>query len=96
LEAGERDARAQEVVTEVDVATLADLRPGERGVIRGFRCTVPLMQRLLEMGLTRGTVVDVIRLAPLGDPMEFRLRGYYLSLRRAEARLIEIEPEARP
>ena len=84
------------MASAVKVASLADLRPGQRGVIRAFRCTVPLMQRLLEMGLTRGTVVDVIRLAPLGDPMEFRLRGYYLSLRRAEAGLIEVEPEAHP
>ena len=75
---------------------LADLAVGRRGVVHAFRCAGPLMQRLLEMGLTRGTPVEVIRLAPLGDPLEIRLRGYYLSLRKAEARLIEIEPEKRP
>jgi len=47
------------------------------------------------MGLTRGTEVEVIRVAPLGDPMEIRLRGYFLSLRKAEAGLIEIDGEPR-
>jgi len=82
--------------TSSTVATLADLDVGTRGTIRDFHCALPLMQRLLEMGLTRGTTVEVIRLAPLGDPMKIRLRGYYLSLRKAEASLIEVEPEAQP
>lgn len=62
------------------------LEPGERGTIQGIRNATPrVRQRLLEMGLTRGTIVEVIRLAPLGDPMEISLRGYRLSLRREEA-----------
>jgi ferrous iron transport protein A len=75
--------------------TLADLHAGDRGTVGGFLCAIPLMQRLLEMGLTRGTGVEVIRLAPLGDPLEIRLRGYYLSLRKAEARCIQVIPECR-
>jgi len=78
------------------MATLAELDVGDRGAIRTFHCAVPLMQRLLEMGLTRGTTVEVVRLAPLGDPMQIRLRGYDLSLRKAVASLIEVETEARP
>lgn len=76
--------------------TLAGVAVGSRATVRTFRCAAPLMQRLLEMGLTRGTEVEVIRVAPLGDPMEIRLRGYYLSLRKAEAGLIEIDAEPRP
>jgi ferrous iron transport protein A len=72
-------------------ATLAGLAVGGRGAIRTFACAAPLMQRLLEMGLTRGTEVEVIRVAPLGDPIEIRLRGYFLSLRKAEAALIRID-----
>jgi Fe2+ transport system protein FeoA len=48
-------------------------------------------RRLMEMGLTRGTAFEVVRYAPLGDPIEIRVRGYNLSLRRNEARAIAVE-----
>jgi ferrous iron transport protein A len=48
--------------------------------------------RLLEMGLTPGVELSLIGVAPLGDPMEFQVRGYRLSLRKAEAARIEVEP----
>lgn len=51
-----------------------------------------LRRRLLDMGLTPGTVVKLVRMAPLGDPMQLCLRGYKLSLRREAASDIEIEP----
>ncbi len=51
-----------------------------------------LRRRLLDMGLTPGTMVKLVRMAPLGDPMQLCLRGYRLSLRRDVARDIEIEP----
>ncbi|MFI3244364.1 MAG: ferrous iron transport protein A [Akkermansia sp.] len=47
-----------------------------------------LRQRILDMGLTRGAKVQVLKLAPLGDPMEISVRGYELSLRKAEAEQI--------
>ena len=50
----------------------------------------PLRQRILDMGLTKGTTVTVQKLAPLGDPMEITVRGYQLSLRKAEAECILI------
>jgi ferrous iron transport protein A len=50
-----------------------------------------LRRRLLEMGFCNGATVEVVRRAPLGDPIEFRLRGYYLSLRAEEARHVRIE-----
>lgn len=48
-------------------------------------------RRLMDLGLIRGTVVEVVRTAPLGDPIEVRLRGFMLSLRRAEAEHITVE-----
>lgn len=45
-----------------------------------------LIQRLMEMGITEGEVLEVVRLAPLGDPLEIRIRGYELSLRKSEAK----------
>jgi Fe2+ transport system protein FeoA len=50
-----------------------------------------ILQRLMEMGLIRGTEIKVIRFAPLGDPMEIFIRGYQLSLRLSEAALVEVE-----
>ena len=50
-----------------------------------------LKRRLMDMGLTRGVLVTVRKLAPLGDPMELTLRGYELSLRKADAESIEVE-----
>ncbi len=50
-----------------------------------------LKRRLMDMGLTRGVTVTVRKLAPLGDPIEITLRGYELSLRKADAALIEVE-----
>lgn len=52
----------------------------------------PLRCRLLEMGVLPGTEVTLVRRAPLGDPLELRLRGYALSLRRDEADAIVVEP----
>ncbi|MFI3242697.1 MAG: ferrous iron transport protein A [Akkermansia sp.] len=49
-----------------------------------------LRQRILDMGLTRGTKVQILKLAPLGDPMEISIRGYELSLRKAEAEQIVV------
>lgn len=70
---------------------LNTLGPGDQGTVGGL--TTPsfeVRQRLLEMGLTKGIVVTVIRVAPLGDPIEIELRGYRLSLRRKEAEAVII------
>lgn len=50
----------------------------------------PVRRRILDMGIVKGTEVEILRKAPLGDPIEFRLRGYNLSLRKTEAELIEV------
>lgn len=64
---------------------LSALRPGERAMIGRLDGGGPVRQRLLELGLTPGTAVTLVRLAPLRDPMEIRVRGYQLCVRRAEA-----------
>ncbi|HEY3286733.1 MAG TPA: FeoA family protein [Gemmatimonadaceae bacterium] len=70
--------------------SLDRLAIGERGVIASVDCPPPIARRLMELGLTPGTEVEMIRRAPLGDPMEIAVRGVHLSLRRTEARGIDV------
>ncbi len=70
---------------------LGSLAVGESGRIVGFTLPDDLRQRLLELGLTKGTLCKVVRFAPLGDPLELEIRGYRLSLRKAEAEGVLIE-----
>ena len=72
------------------MTTLRDLAPGESGIVAGWVGGSPL-PRLLEMGILEGTEVQVVRLAPLGDPIEIKLRGYHLSIRKSEAEQIEVD-----
>jgi len=73
-------------VAEVSLNTLL---PGQRGTVERIESSVgSVRQRLLELGLIRGTVVELIRFAPLGDPMEVRIRGYRLSIRKDEAEAV--------
>lgn len=75
------------------MTTLNDLQIGQCGKVVGYSDEdEALLQRILEMGVNRGVTVEVVRVAPMGDPIEVSLRGYQLSVRRSEARLIEIEP----
>lgn len=69
---------------------MADLRPGEGGTVRRVVGRDGMAVRLLEMGFLPGVRVDLRKLAPLGDPMELRLRGFHVSVRRDEARRIEL------
>ena len=70
--------------------TLADLSPGQRAEIVSLAGDPALVQRLYEFGLLEGEQVEVVGFAPLGDPMEIRLRDYRLSLRRKEAAGISV------
>ena len=77
--------------------TLGALRPGQSGVIVSVKNSdAPVRRRLVDMGLTPGSRVTVIKVAPFGDPIEVRLRGYELSLRGSDAEQIVIgEPPKR-
>ena len=71
--------------------TLKDVKIGESAVIEKLHGEGALKRRIMDMGLTRGTQVYVRKVAPLGDPMELTVRGYELSVRKADAELIEVE-----
>jgi len=71
---------------------LSSLPPGGHAVITEIRIPVEHRARLLEMGLLVGTPVELVRFAPLGDPIEIKVRGYHLSLRRHEAEQILVRP----
>lgn len=71
--------------------TLNDLRPGEFGIITDMRMTGIMRRRLTDLGITAGTKISMIRSAPFGDPLEFSILGYNLSLRRSEAQNIIVE-----
>ncbi|MGB5694058.1 MAG: FeoA family protein [Polyangiales bacterium] len=75
--------------------SLADLELGQEAEIASVDCERGLSRRLMEMGLLPGTHVRVVRVAPLGDPIELRVRNYSLSVRRTEAAKIAVSPEDR-
>ena len=70
--------------------TLKDVKVVETVVIEKLHGEGALKRRVMDMGLTKGTEVYVRKVAPLGDPMELTVRGYELSVRRADAELIEV------
>ena len=71
--------------------TLNNLKVGQSGRILKNRTKGAIKQRFMDMGITKGVVVKVIKIAPLGDPIEVELRGYNLSIRKDDAKNIEIE-----
>ncbi|HET7461195.1 MAG TPA: FeoA family protein [Longimicrobium sp.] len=70
---------------------LSELDPGERGKVTAVEGDADAVRRLMDLGLIRGTTVEMVRRAPLGDPMEVRVRGFMLTLRRSEAEHITVE-----
>ena len=72
--------------------TLDELDQGGLARVTGVAGGDAISQRLLEMGLTPGVQVRLIGAAPLGDPLELEIRGYRLSIRRAEAARVDIDP----
>ena len=69
------------------------MKIGQRGRIDQLLDAGEILQRLLEMGLTPGADIEVVRFAPLGDPIDIKIRGYHLSLRRQEADVIQVKLE---
>jgi len=70
---------------------LSSLSPGTQAVVAEIRIPPEHRARLLEMGLLVGTPVELVRFAPLGDPVEIKVRGYHLSLRRHEAEQVLVK-----
>jgi Fe2+ transport system protein FeoA len=80
----------------MDVTPLASLVPGEAGVISELQGDDSLRVRLMEMGLIRGERVQVLKYAPLGDPLELDVAGYHLSIRKQDAQRILVAPASTP
>lgn len=77
-----------------DLIKLSELAVGASAVVREFPRTGPAFIRLREMGLLAGTPVTLVRTAPLGDPLEIKIRGYHLTLRKDEAEHVLVAPAA--
>ena len=71
--------------------TLKDAKVGETVKVVRLNGAGPVKRRIMDMGITKGVDVYIRKVAPLGDPLETTVRGYELSIRRADAEMIEIE-----
>ena len=71
--------------------TLDCVRPGESVTVQRLQGQGPVKHRIMDMGITKGVEIYVRKVAPLGDPVEITVRNYELSLRKADAELIEVE-----
>jgi ferrous iron transport protein B len=77
------------------MTTLYDLNEGEEGIILKIKGRGQFRQRLSEMGFVVGKKVEVIKKAPLRDPIEYKIMGYHISLRNSEAQLIEVDRDSK-
>ena len=71
--------------------TLKNVKVGETVKVVKLHGEVAIKRRIMDMGLTKGVEVHVRKVAPLGDPMELTLRGYELTLRKADAEMVEVQ-----
>ena len=71
--------------------TLKDVKVGQTAKVIKLHGEGAVRRRIMDMGLTKGVEIFVRKVAPLGDPMELAVRGYELSLRKADAEIIEVE-----
>lgn len=86
------EVMAREAVKEEGASVrLRDMKPGQKGKITALGQGTAAVRRMVEMGVTRGALVEVERVAPLGDPIEIKVKGYHLSIRREEAGGILVE-----
>lgn len=71
---------------------LSDLKVNQKGIILALNIkNIKVKRHLLDMGLTRGTCVEIKKIAPLGDPIDIAVRGYELAIRKADLKQIEVE-----
>lgn len=73
------------------VKALSNLHPGERCVVIKVTGSGPIHRRIIDMGIVPGTKIKVEKYAPLGDPLEIKVKGFNLSLRKMEADTIQVE-----
>ncbi|RDU24713.1 FeoA family protein [Anaerosacchariphilus polymeriproducens] len=71
--------------------TLKEIKCGETVIVTKLSGTGPVKRRIMDMGITKGTEIFIRKVAPLGDPIEVKVRGYELSLRKEDAQMIEVE-----
>ncbi len=71
--------------------TLRDIKVGKSATVVKVQGEGPLRRRIMDMGITKGTLLKVRKVAPLGDPIEITVRGFQLSLRKEDAAMIEVE-----
>ena len=71
--------------------TLRDVKVGDTTRVVKLHGEGAVKRRIMDMGITKGTEIFVRKVAPLGDPIELNLRGYELSLRKADAEMVEVE-----
>ena len=73
------------------MSTLKDVKVGSTVTVKKIVGEGPVKRRIMDMGITKGVQVYVRKVAPLGDPVEVTVRGYELSIRKADAEIIEVE-----
>ena len=73
------------------MTTLKDVKCGQTVKVKKVEGAGPIRRRIMDMGITKGSEIYVRKVAPLGDPIEINIRGYELSLRKADAEMIVIE-----
>ena len=71
--------------------TLKDAKVGETVTVTRLHGEGPVKHRIMDMGITKGVEIHVRKVAPLGDPIELNLRGYELSIRKADAEMIQVD-----
>ena len=71
--------------------TLSEVKVGETAAVAKLHGQGPVKRRIMDMGITKGVEIYVRKVAPLGDPMELTVRGYELSLRKADSEMIEVQ-----
>ncbi len=79
------------LTTTTTLRTLDQLLPGQHAIIKKVGGRGAFRRRVMDMGLVGGAEIEMVKKAPLGDPIEYKLKGYHLTLRRAEARVIVVE-----
>ena len=75
----------------VKMRTLKDIKVNQTAIVVKVHGDGPVRRRIMDMGITKGVEIYVRKVAPLGDPMELNLRGYELTLRKADASMVEVE-----